>query len=172
VRSVVLLSEHAIDRRPTDAKRRRMVLADCPPACIRCARADFSSSSALGRPMCCLPPCPSRLACRCSTFPIPDLLDANESTCAFVVVDRVGCYRKQLVRALMMLASAAIQGAKRAGLGIQHDPTGPPLFDWLNPGIAHQHLFSSDVVISLTKRVSRPRHVQWHASAVGVALSG
>jgi hypothetical protein len=58
VRSVVLLSEHAIDRRPTDAKRRRMVLADCPPACIRCARADFSSSSALGRPICCPAPVP------------------------------------------------------------------------------------------------------------------
>jgi hypothetical protein len=30
-----------------------MVLADSPAACMRCARAAFDLSSALGRPMCC-----------------------------------------------------------------------------------------------------------------------
>jgi hypothetical protein len=69
------------------------VLADSPPACIRCARAAFAVETT-------------------------DLLDANESTWAFAVVDRIGCDRKPLVKALAMLVG---DGARRDYCGRSAD---------------------------------------------------
>jgi hypothetical protein len=48
----------------------------------------------------------------------PDLLDANESTWAFMPVDRVGCDRKPHVRALEQLGS---KGFRRSYCGLTAD---------------------------------------------------
>src|SRR5690349_17513344 len=45
-----------------------------------------------------------RFLCGAKGNRTPDLLDANESTWAFVAVNTVGCDRKSLARALVMLA--------------------------------------------------------------------